>query len=187
VLLVPAFDCPASECIVSAFVASVGAVDLLLRCGTLFALIESSYEVKLPTRSEPGENEDVPPPLVTLGAGGLWRWPDSGYGLFLPFQCFFALDTVDRCCFLSALGCGEVEVVAEFLRFASRFIHDENGLLLLWRSMYALVSFMISAYLRFGATVQALAAQLHCRQAGGRSLTMWSGGWLSGSHGAQWF
>ena len=33
VLLVPAFDCPASECIVSGFVARVGAADLLLTAG----------------------------------------------------------------------------------------------------------------------------------------------------------
>lgn len=69
VLLVPAFDFP-SDCIVSAFVASVGAADLLLRWGALLLLMESSKEAKLPTRSEPGEKEEATP-LVTLGAGGL--------------------------------------------------------------------------------------------------------------------
>lgn len=90
VLEVPVFDCT-SEYIVSALVANVGAADLLLLIGTLPLLAESSYDVKLPTRGDVGPYEDAPAPLRTLGgAAGLCRWLDSGYGLFLTFQCFLA-------------------------------------------------------------------------------------------------
>lgn len=69
VYVVPEREYPVSDCIVSAFVASVGAVDLLLLIGTACPLVASSYEAKLLTRPEviePGVNEEVLP-LVVLG------------------------------------------------------------------------------------------------------------------------
>lgn len=119
VWVVPALEKPVSECMVSAFVASVGALDLLLRMGAFGLPVESSYEVKLPTRSEPteaGVKEDAPP-LKVLGAGGFETYPDSRYGLFFPLQFRFV-----RGLFFSPCG-----LEPECFRFASRFIQVEKG------------------------------------------------------------
>lgn len=77
---VPALEKPASEWIVSGFVARVGAADLLLRMGAVILPLESLYELVKLVASDRGVLKDRRPLAVLLGPGR-WRWPDSGYGL----------------------------------------------------------------------------------------------------------
>lgn len=157
VFAVKAFERPASEWIVSGFVASVGAADLLL----LLTVPFSSLRGAEPTLLRPGcelrfEYDMLPLVLsISAAAGFTWTWPDSGYGLLffiLPMLGFFDLK------WPAFFPPG----ASELLRFVSFFTHDAKGLRRVCRSglcaaisglaMMAEVSWAIRAGLRGGCT-----------------------------------
>ena len=138
VLLVPAFDCPASECMVPLLVATVGAADLLLDAGGLRSSPTPSSVAKLFRAFEVGVMESCP--LALLAMDCRWRQPDSGYGLFLRLLYFLDLD-------------GEFEVpffevgaaLSEEVFLVSFFTHEANGCLRVWRSVVPLLEFATSS------------------------------------------
>jgi hypothetical protein len=94
---VPALEWPASECIVSGFVATVGAADRVLMTRPLNPDVPSSYDVTLPVLCESlklvmAEGRPLKP------GGGVRRdvkgRADSGYGLFLDTHCLLDLRVV---------------------------------------------------------------------------------------------
>lgn len=136
---VSAFDLP--EWTVSACVATVGAVDLLLfasaRCW--LASLLSSTDVKLSVeRGVTGLEKERRLPFAFPLAFPL-TWPDSGYGLFFA-AVFFDFDGELPWFFLlEALGESD-----EDLRFARRFIKPAKGRLRACRSFVMYVSPMRS-------------------------------------------
>lgn len=77
VWLLPVSALDLMECTVSGFVATVGAVDLLLAIGRWCARPPSSTDVKLPLERGETEVAKESRPLAWL-----LKRPDSGYGLF---------------------------------------------------------------------------------------------------------